>query len=271
MAIYAIGDIQGCYDPLRRLLDTVRFDPASDELWCLGDLINRGPRSLDTLRFLRDLDHAVTVVLGNHDLHFLALYHGCVENAGRHTLDALLSAPDGEELSDWLRHRPLAHYRSVATGDRERGYLAVHAGVAPQWTLDKTLQLAGEVESVLRGPDFLAFFRHMYGNEPRHWDEDLRGYDRLRTITNYLTRLRFCRPDGELEFRVKGGAGDAPPGFGPWFRFEQLTPATDILFGHWAALEGRTGHPHVHALDTGCVWGRELTMMRLQDQRLFSV
>ncbi|MEX1196724.1 MAG: symmetrical bis(5'-nucleosyl)-tetraphosphatase [Pseudohongiellaceae bacterium] len=271
MAIYAIGDIQGCYKPLRRLLKKVDFNPAHDELWCVGDLINRGPDSLDTMRYLRELGDAVTVVLGNHDLHFLALYHGCVSDNGKHTLKALLKARDGEELTDWLRRKPLAYHRRVNGPDGEQDYLMIHAGVAPDWTLEKTLTLSGEVESVLHSKKYPKLLRHMYGNEPDRWDDGLQGFDRLRVIINYLTRLRFCDASGRMDFGSKKGLETAPEDCRPWFEFEQLTPQTTILFGHWAALEGQTGRPGVYALDTGYVWGRELTMMRLQDHQLFTV
>jgi bis(5'-nucleosyl)-tetraphosphatase (symmetrical) len=273
MATYVIGDIQGCYKPLRKLLDSVDFKPGEDELWCVGDLINRGPKSLDTLRYLRDLGDAATIVLGNHDLHFLSLYYECLPATmkSRHTLSKLLKAPDCGELADWLRHKPLAHYDSLQTEFGIQHYLMVHAGVPPVWDLDKTLELSAEVELALTGPDFREFLRNMYGNEPSKWKDSLEGYDRLRLITNYLTRMRFCKKGGKLDFTIKEGLNKAPKGFEPWFIFEKLTPDTQILFGHWAALEGVTGHPYVHALDTGCVWGRELTMMRLEDHKLFSV
>jgi bis(5'-nucleosyl)-tetraphosphatase (symmetrical) len=271
VSIYVIGDIQGCYKPLRRLLKKVDFDPAADELWCVGDLINRGPRSLDTMRYLRDMGGALRVVLGNHDLHFLALYHGCVNDNGNHTLEKLLKAPDGGELTDWLRHMPLAYHRRVEGPDGEQDYLMIHAGVAPAWTLEKTLTLSAEVEAALKSDRYTKLLHRMYGNQPDRWDDDLQGFDRLRVIINYLTRLRFCDADGRMDFRSKKGTETAPAGCRPWFEFEQLTPQTTILFGHWAALEGETGRPGVYALDTGCVWGRELTMMRLQDHRLFSV
>lgn len=271
MAIYVIGDIQGCYKPLRRLLDSVNFSPERDELWCVGDLINRGPDSLDTLRYLRDLGTATTAVLGNHDLHFLGLYYGCAPNTGKHTLDAVLEAPDCEELVHWLQNMPLAYHRRVETNGGVRDYLMVHAGVPPQWTRAKTLKLSGEVEKALQGDHYLDYLRHMYGNNPDCWDDTLEGMDRLRVITNYLTRMRFCDAEGRLNLKAKGSLDTAPEGLRPWYDFETLTPETEILFGHWAALEGKTGHPHVHALDTGCSWGRELTVMRLHDQKLFSV
>ena len=271
MSTYAIGDIQGCYKPLRKLLKSVDFQAGEDKLWCVGDLINRGPKSLDTLRFLRDLGSNATVVLGNHDLHFLAIYYGISKNRNKDTLQKLLDAPDCDELSTWLRHKPLAHYDSVETNDGVRNYLMVHAGVAPQWTLHTTLKLAADVEQCLQGPDFLQYFANMYGDTPRRWKDKLTGYERLRLITNYLTRMRFCNANGKLDLKAKEGLLSAPSGYRPWFEFEQLSPATNILFGHWAALEGRTGNPHVFALDTGCVWGRELTMLRLEDHKLFSI
>lgn len=271
MSTYVIGDIQGCYKPLRKLLATVDFNPLRDRLWCVGDLINRGPKSLDTLRYLRDLDKAVTVVLGNHDLHFLAIYHGACPNRGRDTLQELLDAPDCEALSHWLRHQSLAHYDCVEQAEGHQNYLMIHAGIAPKWTLQKTLELAAEVELTLQGPDFRDFLANMYGDTPRRWKEKLTGHERLRCITNYLTRMRFCDERGNLNLQVKEGLTAAPEGFRPWFEFEQITPETNILFGHWAALEGKTNRAHVYGMDTGCVWGRELSLMRLEDHQLFSV
>ena len=271
MSTYAIGDIQGCYKPLRKLLDSVDFKPGKDQLWCVGDLINRGPRSLDTLRFLRDMGNNVTIVLGNHDLHFLAIHYGATLNRNKDTLQELLDAPDCAELSAWLRSKPLAHYECIETQQGPKNYLMVHAGIAPQWTIEKTLALAAEVELTLQGPHFLAFLENMYGDTPRRWKSKLAGYERLRVITNYLTRMRFCNEKGKLDLQVKEGLLFTPVGYKPWFEFEQLTPAINILFGHWAALEGHTGNPNVFALDTGCVWGRELSMLRLEDHKLFSV
>ena len=271
MSTYAIGDIQGCYKPLRKLLASVKFQPGKDRLWCVGDLINRGPKSLDTLRYLRELGEHATIVLGNHDLHFLAIYYGATDNRNKDTLQELLEAPDCDELSDWLRRKPLAHYECIETRKGPQNYLMVHAGVAPKWTLQKTLELAAEVELTLQGPDFREFLHQMYGDMPRRWKNKLTGYDRLRVITNILTRMRFCNEKGKLDLQVKEGLLSAPEGYKPWFEFEQLTPQVHILFGHWAALEGQTGNPYVYALDTGCVWGRELSMMRLEDGKLFSV
>lgn len=271
MSIYAIGDIQGCYRPLRKLLNSVDFKPGRDELWCVGDLINRGPDSLDTLRFLSDINDSVTLVLGNHDLHFLAMYHGCTDTGGRHTLDRLLAAPDCDALAEWLRFQPLVHDRVLEYPEGRQHYLMVHAGVPPGWSRQDTLARAAEVETALQGRNFRAYLLNMYGNKPDCWDDSLSGYERLRLITNYLTRMRFCTADGKLNLSNKAGLDTAPAGYHPWYEFEQLTPETIILFGHWAALEGQTGRPGVYALDTGCVWGRELSMMRLEDHQLFSV
>ena len=274
MTTYAIGDLQGCLSPLRHLLDKLAFDPASDALWFAGDLVNRGPESVEALRFVKSLGDTAICVLGNHDLHFLALYHGCTPDfaGNRHTLEKLLAAPDCAELARWLRHKPLAHYDCIATEQSGvQFYLMVHAGLAPQWSLRRTMELAAEVEIALKGPEHMDFLRAMYGDTPSQWHHTLSGYERLRVITNYLTRLRFCNEQGVMNLQIKEAANKAPEGFKPWFHFEQITPATNILFGHWAALEGVTGRPQVYALDTGCVWGRELSMMRLEDHKLFSV
>lgn len=271
MTTYAIGDIQGCYKPLIKLLTSINFNPATDKLWCVGDLINRGPKSLDTLRYLRDIDDAVEIVLGNHDLHFLAIFYGCAPVRNKDTLDKLLSAPDVEELSNWLRHKPLAHFDTIETSMGLQDYLMIHAGIAPQWSLQKTLDYAAEVELALQGEEFLKFLRKMYGDQPDRWDNTLTGMKRLRVITNYLTRVRFCSAEGTMDLNIKEGLAYAPEGYQPWFEYESVSRKTNILFGHWAALEGITGKERVYALDTGCVWGRELTLMRLDDKKLFSV
>ena len=270
MSTYVVGDIQGCYKPLRKLLKKVYFHPSQDQLWCVGDLVNRGPRSLDTLRFLRDLGDSCRVVLGNHDLHFIAKHEGCSPGKGKHTLQELLEAADVQQLSDWLRQQPLAHYDCVDTDSGLQNFLMVHAGVAPSWSLDKTLQLSAEVELALQGPDYQAFLKHMYGDKPRRWHDGLEGLDRLRVITNYLTRVRFVDPIGNLQLSAKEGLALAPYGYKPWFRYETISAKTQLLFGHWAALEGHTGKPRVHALDTGFVWGRALTALRLEDGRRFA-
>ena len=271
MSTYAVGDIQGCYKALRRLLKKIKFSPANDTLWCAGDLVNRGPRSLDTLRYLSDIDASVRIVLGNHDLHFIAIFEGCAPARGKDSLDELLAAPDCKELCDWLRFKPLAYYDAVDTDRGIEKFLMVHAGVAPHWDIEKTLQHAAEVELALQGKDYKKFLKAMYGNEPIRWHGKLEGQDRLRTITNYLTRVRFCDDIGSLRLDIKEGLCAAPEGFKPWYEYQTITPRASIIFGHWAALEGKTNHERVYALDTGYVWGRELTAMRLEDKKHFSV
>lgn len=271
MSNYVVGDIQGCYKALKRLLKKIKFSPDTDRLWCAGDLVNRGPKSLETLRYLREIDAAIEVVLGNHDLHFIAIFEGCAPARGKDSLDKLLAATDCEELCDWLRQKPLAHYDAIDTRDGIENFLMVHAGVAPRWNLKQTLERAAEVELCLQGPDYKEFLTAMYGNEPIRWSDKLKGQERLRTITNYLTRVRFCDDIGSLRLDIKEGLCAAPKGFKPWFEYEKITPKASILFGHWAALEGRTGRKNVYALDTGYVWGRELTAMRLEDKKRFSV
>ena len=252
---YLIGDLQGCCDALERLLATVDFSPSRDRVHVLGDLVNRGPASLGTLRRLQGLGSAATCLLGNHDLHLLAVAHG-VRPAGRgDTLDELLAAPDRAALIDWLRQQRMALH--------ERGWLMVHAGVVPQWDLALTLQLAGEVEARLRAADLPDFLRVMYGNRPARWSSDLTGDDRLRFTVNALTRIRFVNAEGELDLKTKEGAGAAPPGFHPWFEVPgRKTQGLPIAFGHWSTL-GLVNRPDLLALDTGCVWGGRLTAVRL--------
>ena len=270
MSTFAIGDIQGCYKPLQKLLRKIGFTPGADRLWCVGDLVNRGPKSLDTLRLLADLDDSLTTVLGNHDLHFLALHEGCAPMRRKDRLQELLAAPDCGQLAKWLRGKPLAHFETMATESGPRPFLMVHAGFAPDWPIAKTLALAGEVEAALRDKP-RKFLSHMYGDEPGLWDDKLRKQRRLRVITNYLTRIRFCDAEGRLRLDLKEGIDTAPPGYEPWFRWQRVSSEADIVFGHWAAIEGVTGIDRVHALDTGCVWGGTLTAMRLEDGRRFSV
>ena len=271
MSTYVVGDIQGCYKALKRLLKKIDFTPDKDRLWCAGDLVNRGPKSLETLRFLSDLDASIEIVLGNHDLHFIAIFEGSAPARGKDSLDALLNAPDCEQLCDWLRFKKMAHFDAVETNKGIEEFLMVHAGVAPLWNLQQTLRYAAEVELALQGDEYRDFLSSMYGDKPIRWANSLDGFDRLRTITNYLTRVRFCDDIGSLRLDIKEGLCAAPKGLKPWFEYEKLTPLVSILFGHWAALEGITNRPHVYALDTGYVWGRELTAMRLEDKKLFSV
>ena len=265
MATYAVGDLQGCLEPLKCLLGRVNFDPAQDRLWLVGDLVNRGPQSLETLRYLYAMRDSVVSVLGNHDLHLLAVAHNVERLRKGDTLREILEAPDREPLLNWLRQQKLLHY------DAERQVAMVHAGIPPQWTLKKALQRAAEVEEVLRDDNRLpVFLDGMYGNEPARWNSELRGVTRLRVITNYFTRMRFCTADGKLDLKSKEGAGSAPSGYAPWFSHpNRKTRGLRILFGHWAALEGRCDEPGVEALDSGCVWGNRMTLLNVDSgQRL---
>ncbi len=252
---YLIGDLQGCCDALERLLARIAFSPSRDHAYFLGDLVNRGPASLATVRRLSALGNATTCLLGNHDLHLLAVAYG-VRPAGRHdTLVDLLQAPDRDTLIEWLRHRRMAVH--------EQGWLMVHAGVAPQWDLATTLALAGEVEQRLRSPDIASFLRVMYGNEPARWEPGLQGEARLRFAVNVLTRIRFCTADGTLDMKTKDGVSDAPPGLYPWFDAPgRQTTGVPTAFGHWSTL-GLVDRPNLLSLDTGCVWGGQLTAARV--------
>lgn len=259
MALYAVGDIQGCLRPLQCLLERVAFDPAQDQLWLVGDLVNRGPQSLETLRFLYSIRQAVTCVLGNHDLHLLAVAHNIERLKKGDTLREILDAPDRADLLDWLRLQKLVHH------DAERRVTLVHAGIPPQWSLTKALRRAAEVEEALRDDARLPLFLDgMYGNEPAKWHKDLHGVTRLRVITNYFTRMRFCKADGTLDLKSKEGVGSAPPGYAPWFSHPQRKMRGEaIIFGHWAALEGNCQEPGLYALDTGCVWGGAMTLLNV--------
>src|SRR5882757_7275302 len=266
MAIYAIGDVQGCYDTLRRLLDRLRFDPARDRLWFAGDLVNRGPQSLQTLRFVRGLKQAALSVLGNHDLHLLALAHGRRQGR-RDTLEQVLAAPDRDELLDWLRRQPLLHESP------DGGIALLHAGLPPQWDMQQARACAREAESALRGDLYGELLRDMYGDQPDQWDEALRGMPRLRFIINCYTRLRYCDAAGRADFKDKGRPGTQAKGLLPWFATPgRRSIGTQLIFGHWSTL-GRVSWPEyrVHGLDTGAVWGGKLTALRLDDARLFAV
>ncbi|MNF56191.1 Bis(5'-nucleosyl)-tetraphosphatase, symmetrical [compost metagenome] len=259
MAAYAVGDLQGCLDQLKCLLERVRFDPARDRLWLVGDLVNRGPKSLETLRFLYSIRESLVCVLGNHDLHLLAVAHNIERLRKADTLREIIEAPDSAELLDWLRRQKLLHH------DETRDIAMVHAGIPPQWTLKKALKRAAEVEEALQDDARLPLFLDgMYGNEPDKWDKDLHGAARLRVITNYFTRMRFCRADGTLDLKSKEGLDTAPPGFAPWFSIPgRKTRGQKIIFGHWAALEGKCDEPDLFALDTGCVWGGAMTLLNI--------
>jgi len=263
MAIYAIGDIQGCFASLQQLLKLIRFDSQQDRLWFVGDLVNRGQHSLETLRFVKDLGGAAITVLGNHDLHLLMLAEGCSKNQRGDTLEAILEAPDREKLLDWLRHQPLMHI--------EDGYTMVHAGLLPQWTVDKASQLAREVEGALQSDDYRECLANMWGNEPASWHDDLTGWARIRAVVNAMTRMRFCTDEGVMEFRTKGEMVDAPKGYSPWFSVHGRKSADSVLItGHWSALGLRITSDHL-ALDTGCLWGGKLTAVRLSDKVVFQV
>lgn len=257
MAVYAIGDVQGCFDELQQLLQVMDFDPQRDRLWFCGDLVNRGPKSLATLRFVKGLGEAAVAVLGNHDLHLLAKAEGCGKELKKDTLDAILNAPDRDELMTWLRHRPLLHY------DAELGCIMVHAGLAPQWDLATAQRCARELEAKLRGPDYHEFVRVMYGNQPDRWSDDLQGIDRLRFITNVFTRLRYCYPDGRLELTAKGAPGTQQAATLPWFQVPGRNNAAHrIVFGHWSTL-GVGEWNNALSLDGGCLWGGCLAAVQL--------
>jgi bis(5'-nucleosyl)-tetraphosphatase (symmetrical) len=267
VADYAIGDVQGCYEPLQRLLDLIQFDAQSDRLWFVGDLVNRGPDSLAVLRFISSLPKPALVTLGNHDLHLLAsLFSPSSLKGHDDTLQDILNASDGEELGHWLRKQ------SILCHSPELEVVMTHAGIAPVWDLSQALRLAKELEGALQGDDYREFLTHLYGNKPDSWSEDLTGMDRLRVITNYFTRMRFCDAQGRLELSYKGTLAQAPKHLYPWYEVPHRKEIdVDLIFGHWAALMGQCPHPKIHALDTGCFWGGQLTALRLQDKRRFAV
>jgi bis(5'-nucleosyl)-tetraphosphatase (symmetrical) len=263
LMIYFIGDVQGCVEPLQRLLLNIGFSPSRDRVVLLGDLVNRGPASLAVLKLAASLGNAATCLLGNHDLHLLAVAHGARAVQANDTFTDVLGASDAASWIEWLRHQPLAH--------TEAGWLCVHAGVVPQWSVDTTLALAAEVQSQLRASNAGAFFRTMYGNEPKRWKALLMQPEhteaRLRFTINVLTRIRFCDALGKLDFKTKEGAGAAPEGYLPWFDAPgRLTAEQPIAFGHWSTL-GLINLPKLLALDTGCVWGGSLTAVRVDGGR----
>lgn len=264
MATYAIGDIQGCFLSLQSLLERCAFDPRHDRLWLVGDLINRGPRSLETLRFVRELGECAVAVLGNHDLYLLMVAEGAAKFRGKDdTLHAVLDAPDCADLLAWLRRLPLCH--------TEGDYCMVHAGLLPQWTAARARTLAGEVEAALQGPQYHEFIEHMWGSEPAAWSDDLTGWGRLRVIVNALTRMRFCTPEGVMDLHTKGELAQAPAGYLPWFEVPGRQSADSVLVtGHWSALGLRLTDRH-YSIDTGCLWGGELTALRLEDKAIFQV
>jgi bis(5'-nucleosyl)-tetraphosphatase (symmetrical) len=263
MSTYAIGDVQGCYDQLMRLLERAGYDERRDRLWFVGDLVNRGPESLATARFVKGLGQRAVTVLGNHDLALLVIGAGHARPHRGDTFGDILAAPDRDELLDWLRHQKMMH--------AEGAWAMVHAGLLPQWTIAQALALGREVEAALRGPDHNEFLRRMYGNEPLRWRDDLAGYDRLRIIVNAMTRMRLATPEGTLEFSHKTGLDGAPAGYLPWYDVPGRASRGDaVIFGHWAAL-GLLVRNDVVCLDSGCVWGRSLSALRLEDRRLFQL
>jgi bis(5'-nucleosyl)-tetraphosphatase (symmetrical) len=266
VAIFAIGDVQGCHDELMRLLERVRFDPADDRLWFCGDLVNRGRQSLEVLRAVRKLGARALVVLGNHDLHLVAAAHDPAHRRPKDTFGDVLAAPDGAELLDWLRRRPLLHH------DAALGYTLVHAGLAPQWDLAAAERCAREVEAALVGEDAGALIAQMYGDRPDLWSETLTGIDRLRFCINCFTRVRFVDADGRLALEHKGGPGTQPAGLLPWFEHPaRRSTELHVVFGHWSTLDRRAGGG-IYPLDTGCLWGGRLTALRLDgDGGWFSV
>jgi bis(5'-nucleosyl)-tetraphosphatase (symmetrical) len=264
MATYAIGDLQGCYVELQDLLALIGFNPERDRLWLVGDLVNRGPASLEALRFVKDLGDRATVVLGNHDLHLVLRAEGMGRESKDDTIAPILEADDRDELIAWLRGLPLFHV--------EGEYAMVHAGLLPQWSVTQAQELASEVSAALsKKKKYIDFLEHMWGSKPDHWHDDLEGWDRLRVIVNAMTRMRFCSTDGVMEFHAKGKPENAPPGFMPWFEVPQRASLTHtLIFGHWSALGLRT-EDKLLALDTGCLWGGQLTAVRLEDRALFQV
>lgn len=266
MAVYAIGDIQGCYDEFQKLLDHIHFDPAADILWFTGDLVNRGKNSLEVLRLIKQLGPQHHIVLGNHDLHLLAVAFGVAPLNPGDTFQSILAAKDCDELMEWLRYRPLLHY------DQHLGYAMAHAGIPPFFNIQQAQSLASEVENALQSDSVGYYLQHMYGNKPDAWKSDLTGMERLRCITNFFTRMRLCYPDGRLDFSYKGPLAGKPAHLIPWFDLPgRVNPELKIIFGHWAALGGKADVPNVFPLDTGCVWGISLTAMRLGDEERLSI
>ena len=264
MATYAIGDIQGCYTALRKLLDLIDFDLGRDRLWLVGDIVNRGSESLETLRFvMQSSSDAVIMVLGNHDLHLLMVDAGIARCHKGDTVQSILDAPDREELLFWLRHQRLFYF--------EGEYAMVHAGLLPAWSVPKAAQLAQEVESALRHDDYQNIFSQLYGNEPNYWHDSWTGAERLRVIINAMTRMRICSPDGRMNFSHKGSPQTIPDGYMPWFDVSQRASMdSTIICGHWSAL-GLHVTDRLVALDSGCIWNGQLTAMRLEDRKVFQL
>jgi len=258
MATYAIGDIQGCYDDLLRLLDKIEFDSTADKLWFCGDIINRGPKSLETISYIKELGNSAVTILGNHDLHFLAVAYVTDKPSKHDTFSDILKSADREELISWLRFQKLFHH------DAALNISMVHAGVPPDWSIDDAIYHSSEMESVLQQDNPIEFFNHMYGNQPRTWNKSLTGWDRYRYITNVFTRMRFCDEAGRPDFKYKNDIGTQPDYLTPWFMHEQrLTKGDEIIFGHWSTLTN-IKTKNIYALDTGCLWGGQLTALKIE-------
>lgn len=263
MTTYAIGDVQGCFHAFNDLLEKIAFNRNKDRLWLVGDVVNRGAGSLEMLRWCYENRDVVQIVLGNHDLHALVVASGVVTLKKHDTLASLLAAPDAEVLLTWLRHQPLMV--------QEGKHVMVHAGLLPGWSVDEAMGYAAEVEAALQAGSYVDFLANMYGNKPSTWRDDLSGYDRLRVITNAMTRLRVCNPNGKMEFAFKGELDSIPKGFMPWFDVpDRQSQDYTIIFGHWSAL-GLQHRNNVHALDTGCLWGGHLTAMNLETKGITQV
>lgn len=266
MSDYVIGDIQGCYEPLVHLLEVINYDESQDKLIFVGDLVNRGPDSLAVIRLIQSLSNRPVITLGNHDLHLLArIFTTNGWKGSDDTLSDILAANDVLEIGHWLRHQPILYHHQPSD------MIICHAGIAPCWDLATAINNARELEACLSGNNFINFLKKMYGNEPNVWDESLTGIDRLRLITNYFTRMRFCDQQGHPLLDFKGKVDQAPQGHYPWFLVPNRIPITkEIVFGHWAALEGKCPITNIHAIDTGCLWGGKLTAFRLDDRKRFT-
>ena len=270
MSTYAIGDVQGCFKELLQLLDKINFDETNDRLWFVGDIVNRGPASLEVLNFIMKLGDSAITVLGNHDLHLVALAEGIILPQKSDTLAPILSSPDKQELIAWFRQQALMHH------DKDLNFYMVHAGLPPQWGIDQALELASEATQFLNSDNYLSFIKVMYGDTPALWDEKLAGNDRLRFIVNCFTRIRFLNDNHELNFSEKGAPGSNDDHLFPWFTIDDRKSKNEkIIFGHWATVHLGNIHDftpyNVYPIDTGCFWDGDLTAMRLEDEKLFSV
>lgn len=270
MSTYAIGDIQGCHQALIKLLEKIQFNVTKDCLWFVGDIVNRGPHSLQTLQFIMDLGEVATTVLGNHELYLLAIAEGVVQAHKKDTLTPILSSPEKDNFITWIRQRPLMHY------DATLGFCMVHAGLHPSWPISQALTLANEVSQVLNGDDYRAFIKAMFGDQPAYWHTELNGNDRWRFIVNCLTRMRYLSNKHELNFNDKRPPGHQASHLIPWFAVPERQSKNDkIIFGHWSTLHmgDITDFKiyNIYPIDTGYIWGRKLTALRLEDEKLFII